>query len=75
MITVVYEASAPMLDLTQSQAVSVTYERHLGVRAAVALLVQGHPDIAADVLARSVERQAFLAGCGQGTHVPLREAS
>lgn len=47
-----------------TQAVGVQAERHLGVRAAVALIRADELTVAYDVLCGSVERQALLAGCG-----------
>lgn len=39
--------------------------RHSGVRLALAMLADGWHDDALDVLRRSVEQQALLAGCGR----------
>ena len=55
---------------------AVAYERRLGVRAAVALLV--HPfatrrDVLVVLLA-SVERQARLSGCGRDLHLEVPDA-
>lgn len=54
---------------------TVAYERHLGVRVAVGLLVAEHPAMAYDVLARSVERQARIEGLGLIHIEPAQEAS
>ncbi|GAA1138654.1 hypothetical protein [Nocardioides aquiterrae] len=48
-------------------AQAIAYERNLGVRCTVALLVQPFTtrEEAHRVICRSVERQALLAGCGR----------
>jgi hypothetical protein len=51
------------------------YERHLGVRASVALLIFGDRSAAYDVLARSVERQARIQGIARVDLGHHREAS
>lgn len=46
------------------QAPAIDQERHAGVREAMALILEGRPGKARYVLARSVMRQARIAGLG-----------
>ncbi len=48
------------------QDAAITAERHLGTRTTAAVIAAGHPlSLAWDILARSVERQARIAGLGR----------
>lgn len=72
-MTTLASIDAGRVATTSDQAVA--YERRLGVRASVALLI--HPFAtrrdALIVLLSSVERQAVLAGCGR-VHLEVRDA-